>query len=363
MTWGWTGGHIFPIKSLIQHINKHEKFKKHIQNIYRFGSKHGLEHKVCNKLSNIQFVHIISGKYRRETPRIAKIRNIIDFFMFFVGIMQSLFQLKKYKIDVIFCKGGYVALPVVVAWRILRKKIIIHESDAHSGLVNKIAAHFANKIFTGFDDVLTWAETVGQILSDDIALKDTKINDILSKLPKKKTIVLVIWGSQWSYRLYKSLIHILDDDPVTMSKFVFILSLWILNNDLKPDFDRFPNVFAQEFFSQKEMGALCYRADIWLTRAGTTSLAEQKLYNMKLFIVPIAWTHDQYDNAKYYVSHFQDLLIDQRSPDFEKNLFQTFQDHVWFRKKQKQESQAMKKELLTIVWLAKDTIAKAIITV
>jgi len=101
-----------------------------------------------------------------------------------------------------------------------------------------------------------------------------------------------------------------------------------LNSDLKPEFERFSNVFAQEFFSQKEMGALCYRADIGLTRAGTTSLAEQKLYDMKLFMVPIAWTHDQYDNARYYVSRFQDLLIDQKAPEFEKHLLQAFKDHV-----------------------------------
>jgi UDP-N-acetylglucosamine--N-acetylmuramyl-(pentapeptide) pyrophosphoryl-undecaprenol N-acetylglucosamine transferase len=103
----------------------------------------------------------------------------------------------------VFCKGGYVALPVVLAARILRKRIIVHESDTHSGLVNKMAARFADRIFTGFDNVLPGSETVGQILSDDIAfgddttaIKDAKISEILAKIPKKKTIVLVIGGSQ-----------------------------------------------------------------------------------------------------------------------------------------------------------------------
>jgi len=50
-----------------------------------------------------------------------------------------------------------------------KKKIIVHESDTHSGLVNKMAAYFADRIFTGFDNVLPRSETVGQILSDDIA--------------------------------------------------------------------------------------------------------------------------------------------------------------------------------------------------
>jgi UDP-N-acetylglucosamine--N-acetylmuramyl-(pentapeptide) pyrophosphoryl-undecaprenol N-acetylglucosamine transferase len=162
----------------------------------------------------------------------AHIMNIRDFFAFLLGMLQSLFQLRHFKIDVVFCKGGYVALPVVLAARILRKRIIVHESDTHSGLVNKIATRFADKIFTGFDNVLPKSETVGQILSDDIAfgddtnaIKNAKIGEILAKIPKKKTIVLVIGGSQGSYRLYKSLIHILDQDPATMSNFVFVLSL------------------------------------------------------------------------------------------------------------------------------------------
>jgi len=177
-------------------------------------------------------VTIFSGKYRRETPLMAHIMNIRDFFSFLLGLVQSIFRLREYKIDVVFCKGGYVALPVIIATRILRKKIIVHESDTHSGLVNKIAARFADKVFTGFDNVLPRSETVGQILSDDIAfgddtnaIKDAKISEILTKIPKKKTIVLVIGGSQGSYRIYKSLINILDQNPMAMSNFVFILSL------------------------------------------------------------------------------------------------------------------------------------------
>lgn len=366
MAWGGTGGHVFPIKSLVEYMDKQQHFKKKIGNIYRFGSRNSLESKVCYELessiSNVHFVPILSGKLRRETPRMAKIRNLRDFFIFMVGIVQSLIQLQRCRIDVIFCKGGYVALPVVIAGRLLRKKIIVHESDTHSGLVNKIAARFAKKTFTGFDNVLPRSETVGQILSDDIVvhkehkmLEDSKLHEIQRQISPQKTIVLVVGGSQGSYKLYKSLLSILEKEPELMSNFVCILSLWVLNADLKNDFKHFPNVFVQEFFSQQEMGILCSIADIGLTRAGTTSLAEQKLYDMKLFIVPIAWTHDQYDNAKYYVSQYQDLLIDQKSSDFEKHLLQAFYEHVWFKKQQKQ------KDYLALVCQAKDKIATAIV--
>ena len=67
-----------------------------------------------------------------------------------------------------FCKGGYVALPVVVAAKLLKKKLILHESDTHPGLVNHIASRRANVNFTAFPNVLPNAQVVGQLLSDDL---------------------------------------------------------------------------------------------------------------------------------------------------------------------------------------------------
>jgi UDP-N-acetylglucosamine:LPS N-acetylglucosamine transferase len=76
-----------------------------------------------------------------------------------------------------------------LAAALLRKKIVVHESDTHSGLVNRIASRFAKKTFTGFDGILKNSETIGQILSDDI---------IIETHPEftSKTLVLVVGGSQ-----------------------------------------------------------------------------------------------------------------------------------------------------------------------
>jgi UDP-N-acetylglucosamine--N-acetylmuramyl-(pentapeptide) pyrophosphoryl-undecaprenol N-acetylglucosamine transferase len=78
------------------------------------------------------------------------IKNIRDLFFFTIGLLQSVFYLLRFKIDVVFCKGGYVALPVVFAAKLLGKKIIVHESDVHPGLVNRIAGKSSAKNFSGF---------------------------------------------------------------------------------------------------------------------------------------------------------------------------------------------------------------------
>lgn len=74
------------------------------------------------------------------------------------------------------------------------------------------------------------------------------------------------------------------------------------------------------------MGELYNICDIAITRGGTTSLAEQKLYDLKQIIVPIPWTHDQYDNAKRYAKHHNDIRLNQRDHDFEQQLTKSIKD-------------------------------------
>ncbi len=343
---GWgTGWHVFPIKSLLEYVEQHKQFSSHIDSIYWFWDKRSLEKTVFQGIKNahnsqkkwytLNFIPIYSGKYRRETFLKSRVKNIRDLFLFGIGIIQSLFRLIYHKIDVIFCKWWYIALPVVIAAWILRRKIIVHESDTHSWLVNKIASKFAWTTFTWFDGVLPKAKTVGQILSEEIIVDEKEAKMFLKQYPelkKDKPWILVVGGSQWSQRLYQSIVKALESDKTLQTDVQFLVVLGLLNKDLRPQFERFPNVVCFDFVTQKEMGMLCYHCDIAITRAGTTSLAEQKLYNMKLFIVPIAWTHDQYDNANRYQDNYWDILIDQKDEGFLNRLILEIKKHKDFKK-------------------------------
>jgi UDP-N-acetylglucosamine:LPS N-acetylglucosamine transferase len=122
----------------------------------------------------------------------------------------------------------------------------------------------------------------------------------------------VIGGSQGSQRLYQAILKALESDKILQQEFVFAIVLGLLNKDLKPYFERFSNVHIFDFVSQQEMGMLCQFADISITRGGTTSLAEQKLYDLKLIIIPITRTHDQEANAQRYQTQYGDTVLDQR---------------------------------------------------
>jgi len=374
MAGGGTWWHVFPVKSIIEHINKHPEYSQEISKIIRFWEKNSLESEIFDKISqnnqNLIFQTIVSGKYRRETPLKSKLKNIRDLFKFVRWIIQSIHYLRKYKIDTIFCKWWYVALPVVFAWKILKKKIVVHESDVHSGLVNKIAARYATTVFTGFDNVLPNSVTVWQILSDDIisheSIKNIPVHtELWEKLTlaeqlfysdSNKTHLLVMWGSQWSKRLYENLIDSMSENKNIYSNYEIFLVLWKENQDLKSRFDSFKNVHIFDFVSQQDMWLLLKFCDMSLTRAWTTSLAEQKLYNLKIVMVPIPRTHDQYDNAKFYVQKYDDILLDSNDPNYKENMLSTFTKFQNFKKEK------VTKDILAEISVAKDKIVKALIS-
>jgi len=103
------------------------------------------------------------------------------------------------------------------------------------------------------------------------------------------------------------------------------------------------------------MGILLKHCDISLTRAGTTSLAEQKLYNLKIVMVPIPWTHDQYDNAKYYVEHYDDILLDSKDLEYKNNMLKIFDEYKSFKKSE------VNVDILSEISKAKDMIVGELI--
>ena len=354
MAWWGTWGHVFPIRSLLEFLKINPEYNEQVEKLYWFGARNSLEQQICHEIQSsdfpntLSFVSISSWKYRRESYRKSKLKNIPDFFLFIFGCFQSLFWLLYYRIDVVFCKWGYVALPVVLAAALLRRKIILHESDTHPGLVNRIASRFAKKTFTGFEWALTDGHTIGQILSDDIVIENYP--EISSK-----TMVLIAWGSQGSQRLYQNILHILEFTPDLSSGYEFFVVLWLINKEMSTFFDKFSYVHTYGFISQKEMGELYNTCDIAITRGGTTSLAEQKLYDMKQIIIPIPRTHDQYDNAKWYVRYHNDSMLNQRDHDFEFQLANAIKHFKGFKKVRQQ------KDKKAIIAHAKKTIREAIL--
>lgn len=340
LAWWGTGGHVFPIQSILIHLDN--QYADRIHTVYRYGSRSGLEHDVFQQtqLEHIRasFVHSVAGKFRRETRILSWLKNIRDVFLFVWGIVSAFGFLRRSHPDVIFCKGGFVALPLIIAAAIKRIPIIVHESDTKAGLTNRIASWFAKKTFTAFSDVFKQGEVVGQILSDAIIpSSDTPDNQVIKEIAdnydKKKTYVVVTWGSQWSQRLYQLLADVLSYNPQLASSYIFLVVGWFHKENQSFTFPEKAPIHWLGFCSQHDMATVLSLADMSMTRAGTTSLAEQQLFNIKKIIVPISWTHDQYTNAARYQKHYQDIVIDTQQVGSVETLDLTLQQHQGFKKK------------------------------
>jgi len=112
------------------------------------GQSGGLEEEYLRNKGH-RFIGISCGKLRRYFS----IANFFDIFRVVLGIYQALWIVIQEKPDVIMCKGGFVSLPVAVAAGVWRVPVVLHESDAHMGLANRIAGHFATRVCVAFSNI------------------------------------------------------------------------------------------------------------------------------------------------------------------------------------------------------------------
>ena len=134
---GGTGGHIFPAQAIAKKLSQ-DGARAIILGDNNYAKYHKPQ-------SSYQFQIISSAQFRKSPILLIKF-----IFKTLLAISQSLFWILKYKPKTIVAFGGYATFPVLVAALLLRKKIILHEQNAHLGKVNRIFAKFVDKVTKPF---------------------------------------------------------------------------------------------------------------------------------------------------------------------------------------------------------------------
>ena len=145
MTGGGTAGHVTPNIALMPALRS-EGYE-----ISYIGSYEGIE-KGLIEAQKVPYYGISSGKLRRYFD----VKNFSDPFKVIKGYYQSICLLKKIKPDVVFSKGGFVSVPVVLAAKHCKIPAIIHESDITPGLANKLAIPSATKVCCNFPETMKY---------------------------------------------------------------------------------------------------------------------------------------------------------------------------------------------------------------
>jgi UDP-N-acetylglucosamine--N-acetylmuramyl-(pentapeptide) pyrophosphoryl-undecaprenol N-acetylglucosamine transferase len=206
LTGGGTGGHIFPLVAVARKLK--EKLVLDVDFLY-IGSGNKLEKDVMEK-EGIKAKYIVSGKMRRYFS----FQNAIDFFKVPIGFVQSLWILLRYMPDVIFSKGGYVAVPVILAGWLYRIPILIHESDAVPGYANQLLEKFSKRVVIAYPSAQAYFEKsktalFGNPVRDDISQGDKEAGRKFFNFTESKQTILVMGGSQGSKIINKAIIKIL----------------------------------------------------------------------------------------------------------------------------------------------------------
>lgn len=283
---------------------------------------------------------IISGKFRRYANiTLAQqlryhlfkthLMNVVDLFKIAAGLIQSFVKLIIWRPDVVFCKGGFVCLPVGIAAKMLRIPIVIHDSDTVPGLTNRILSRYAVKIGTGaptenYPYPVSKMVFVGIPVRSDIRKFNGKEKEQakvdLGFDPGKK-LLLAVGGGGGASNLNRMVAKIVEQ-ILKQDWQILMLTGRNKSSEIKNIQPEQPGFKIVEFMTDGMDGAIG-AADIAITRSGATAVAEFATAKTPIVVVPsphLAGDH-QTKNARVYAAADAALVVDERDYDQDEDVF------------------------------------------
>ena len=302
MTGGGTAGHVTPNLALVPSLQE-EGFE-----IKYIGSKDGIEKEIITS-NNIPYYGISSGKLRRYFD----IKNFTDPFKVIKGIHEARKILSKEKPDVIFSKGGFVTVPVVIAASMKKIPVIAHESDITPGLANKLASPFCDKLCVTFRESLQFVKNNKGVLTGSPIRKEilsgskAKGKEICG-FKNDKDIILIMGGSLGSKvindNIRKNIDNILKDNNI-----IHICGKGNVDESLKK-----LDGYKQFEYVSDELKHLMQSADYIISRAGANSIFEFLALKKPTLLIPLsknASRGDQILNANSFKKEGFSLVMQE----------------------------------------------------
>lgn len=303
LTGGGTAGHVTPNIALLP------KLKELNYDIHYIGSCNGIEKKLIED-TGIPFYGISSGKLRRYFDP----KNFTDPFRVIKGYAQARNLLKKLKPDVVFSKGGFVAVPVVLAAKSRKIPVIIHESDMTPGLANKLSFSSASKVCCTFPETMKFIPGDKAVLTGSPIRRELLEGNRLEALKMcgftaNKPVILVIGGSQGSMVVNDAVRGILPELLKTY-QVIHICGKGKLDTS-KTGLEG----YIQFEFVKKELANLFALADICISRAGANAICELLALKKPNLLIPLsanASRGDQILNAESFENQgFSEVLSEE----------------------------------------------------
>ncbi len=277
MTGGGTAGHVTPNIALMPAL-KEAGF-----DIEYIGSINGME-KGLIEATGTPYHGISSGKLRRYFDW----KNFSDPFRVLKGYGQAVSLMKKIKPDVVFSKGGFVSVPVVLAAKHCHIPAIIHESDITPGLANKIAIKGAKKVCCNFPETMKYLPADKAVLTGSPIRRELFSGNAENAIrlcnfkDHSKPVLLIIGGSLGSKIVNEAVRKVL---PELLEKFyvIHLCGKGNLDNSLSGTIG-----YAQFEYASSELTDMFALADMAISRAGANSICELLALHKPNILIPLS---------------------------------------------------------------------------
>lgn len=308
-TGGGTLGHVMPNLPLIEH------YQKNGWKISYIGSKKGEERAKIEALG-IPYYPIRTGKLRRYFD----FQNFLDIFNVCIAIVHSFFLMLRLRPNVLFSKGGYVALPPVIGAWLMRVPTVIHESDMTPGLTTKLSKRFAKKVCVSFQNAAKFFP------KEKVNWTGVPVRTLVFEANRKRGLevagfdgtrpVLLTFGGSLGAAFLNTMVR----DNVKNGNLADYDVINICGNG-KLDATMTQANYKQFESLSDDFLHIMKAADIVITRGGATSLFELLAMKKLHLVVPLskaASRGDQIDNAKYFASLGVSNFIEEEDYSWEK---------------------------------------------
>ena len=311
LTGGGTAGHVMPNLALAPNLRDQG------WSLHYLGSLQGPERNLAES-SGIPFYGISTGKLRRYFSW----KNFTDPFRVLWGVVQAYSTLKKLKPNLVFSKGGFVAVPVVFAAFLRRIPVVLHESDLTPGLANRLCLPFCKRICASFPETLSHlpkgkAVLTGTPVREELFRGDRKTGLTFLGFAPDKTVLLIMGGSQGASALnqyLRSALPRLRDHY----QIVHLCGPGRLDETLTNT-----EGYRQFEFLREELADVLAASDLVISRAGANSIFELLALRKPSLLIPLPLMTsrgDQILNAQSFTRRGFSILLRQEDLTLESLL-------------------------------------------
>lgn len=304
LTGGGTAGHVTPNIALMGRL------KEQGYQISYIGSYNGIEKTLIEELG-IPYYGISSGKLRRYFD----LKNFTDPFRVLKGFSEARKLLKQLKPDVIFSKGGFVTVPVVVAAGRLKIPAIIHESDMTPGLANKLCIPSAVKVCCNFPETKAHlpegkAVVTGTPIRPELLQGDADKGRAFTGFTSEKPVIMIIGGSLGAQAVNDAVRRIL---PELLKDFQVV---HLCGKGKRDDSKNDLKGYVQYEYIESELADLFAMADIVISRAGANAICELQALKKPNLLIPLsanASRGDQILNARSFEKQGFSMVLEEEA--------------------------------------------------